>query len=88
MAFDTFTDAQGHVFLDGRNESRLRVVGWLHVLGCPRHRIAIGQPAITVEVGVNDCDCGGKVLIGWDEEWPLPPREPSQSVVVGPGYAP
>lgn len=71
-----FTDAQGHVYLDGQSEPRLRVVGWFHVLGCPHYMVA------TVDIGRNLCDCEGKVLLGWTEHWPLPDREPPQSIVI------
>lgn len=80
MADSTFTDAQGHVYLNGHIEPRLRVIGWAHVIGCPHYRVAM------VEVGRNLCDCAGKVLLGWDAQWPLPPREPPQSLVIDMGH--
>ena len=76
MIHDTFSDAQGHVYVGGKEVREVRAVGWVHKFPCPRYAIAsvqIGEPYI--------CDCEGTVLMGWRDWWPLP-DEPSQSIVI------
>lgn len=72
---DSFTDAGGNVFLGGEEERWLRAVGFLHRSPCAPvgAQVSIGKPYV--------CDCGGTVLIGWRDWWPLP-DEPPNSIVV------
>ena len=73
---DTFTDAQGHVYVGGKEVRAVRAVGFVHRMPCEKHAVA------TVQIGEPyGCDCGGTVLMGWRDWWPLP-DEPSQSIVI------
>lgn len=74
---NTFTDARGNVYIDGREEPRLRVVGWLHALGCQ-----VLHAAGSVEIGRDICDCAGKVVMGWRDGWPLLPTVPGEAIII------
>lgn len=85
MTTPDFTNAAGNVFLDGQEEPRLRVVGFLHRHPCEKHGphvqgtpISLGEPYV--------CDCDGTALIGWRDWWPLP-DEPSTSLPIDPDEA-
>lgn len=62
---DTFTDAEGRVFIRGQEEEGLRVIGWAHRRPCPHYVVA------TVDIGRTMCDCDGVPLLGWRYQWPL-----------------
>lgn len=80
---DSFTDANGNVFVRGQEIPELQAVGFVHRLPCPQHAIA------TVQVGEPfGCDCGGTVLIGWRHWWPLPDLPHSPAVVIDLGGDP
>ena len=73
---DNFTDAAGNVFVAGAEIEALRAVGFQHRHPCPSYAIAavsIGPP--------YGCDCGGTVLMGWRDWWPLP-SAPHVSLVI------
>jgi hypothetical protein len=75
--YDCFTDAAGNVFLHGQEEPTLRAVGFVHRHPCPHYAIA------TVSIGKTyGCDCGGTVLMGWRDWWPLPDEPHVPAVVI------
>jgi hypothetical protein len=79
---DTFTNATGHVYVRGQEVPEIRAVGFVHRHPCQRHAVA------TVEIGGPfGCDCGGTVLMGWRDWWPLP-NDPPQSLVIDMGASP
>lgn len=74
---DCFTNATGHVYLHGKEEPVLRAVGFVHRHPCPQQAVA------TVEIGGRyGCDCGGTVLIGWRDWWPLPNDPPGPTLLI------
>jgi hypothetical protein len=77
---DCFTDAAGNVFIGGQEVPELRAVGFLHRHPCPQYAVAgvnIGKPF--------GCDCGGTILMGWREWWPLPDEPHVPGVVIDMG---
>lgn len=72
-----FTDANGHVYIDGHAAPQLQAVGWLHRHPCDKANgtaVQLGEPF--------GCECGGTVLIGWRHWWPLPDNEPSPGLLI------
>lgn len=77
--YDTFTDAQGHVYVESQEVEAIRAVGFVHRHPCEKHAVAtlqIGEP--------YGCDCGGTVLMGWRDWWPLP-NDPPQRLLIDTG---
>lgn len=82
MTFEDFTDAGGNVYLGGKEEPKLRVVGYQHRVPCP---VAGAFANSTVHIaGPIECECGGTVLIGWRAWWPLP-DEPKPGLLIDMG---
>jgi hypothetical protein len=72
-----FTDANGHVYLDGQPAPQLQAVGFMHRHPCPLDKgslVQLGEPF--------GCECGGTVLIGWRHWWPLPDKPQSPGILI------
>ena len=75
MTSTEFTDSNGAVYLDGRQEQRLTAIAVKHLNTCP------------IKAGFTDytmlgCECGGPILMGWSSFWGLVP--PGESTPLSP----